>query len=100
MCVPEPFCLPTGGWGSGWRCGLDLPWQDQGVGAWGPGEEAREALWSWAGKGLRAQSLGRSWQGWPIRALKPSLPAVLLRCLSLWGQAGVPFSFMSLWTSS
>lgn len=65
-------CLPAGGWGFGWhRCGLDLAWQDPGMGAWSPGKEAREALWSWTGKGLFAQPLGRSLPGWSICTLNP-----------------------------
>lgn len=70
------------------------------MGAGGPGEEAREALLELDWEGSSCLVSGRILAG-PVRLYpKPSSLAVLVRCLSLWGQAGVPFSPVTLWTSS
>lgn len=92
---------PLGGWGFGWRrCGPDPAWQDPGMGAGGPGEEAREALLELDWEGSSCPVSGQILAGLVRLYPKPSSLAVLMRCLSLWGQAGVPFSPVSLWTSS
>jgi len=70
------------------------------MGPGGPGEEAREALLELDWEGYSRSASGRILAGLVHLYPKPSFPAVLVKCLSLWGQAGVPFSPVSLWTSS
>lgn len=97
-CVPEPFCLPSGGWGSAWRwCGPDLAWQHGGGcrGSWGRGQGSPLEL-GWEGPSRPVS--GRSSRGWCVCALNPPLPAVSVRCLSLRGQRRGPCSCVSSWT--
>lgn len=100
-CAPGLLCLPIGPRGFGWhRCGPDLAWQDPGMGAGGPGEEAREALSELDWEGSSCLVSGRILAGLVRLYPKSSSLAVLVRCLSLWGQAGVPFPPVTLRASS